>query len=389
MKHLIAIDEIEAVYWDDGRPDRPFDAYEYIDKFISIRTAANLIEFLHAYPGGLIEFHPWIERESPHKLTEGGKYPWFSAKRMNSAMETLNKKMGLGIDWIDSLNDELPNHIGMNREIDRLKSQTFVLANAINAVYAAPKTERKALASELIATIDATQLVDGVDEYSTFLTSLYIAHISLRELLKVAAVANGRGEPQFPITRVDAGAESWSEIGADFDPGPVRRLNVFVPLPAATLLVHFMDKTHAICSLESFSVEHDYLHFDHCGVVGDSIVFEDSYLSFDKVSTLPKHWTNENIARFLTSWALTEWLREYTSRQCVGFDERGFYKSNIDTNEIVDAIFDCISNDRVGICERCGEPFIAGRKESDGSFSRHYCTKTCRNTALKERSNNG
>ena len=387
MKHLIAIDEVEAVYWDDGRPDKPIDACDYIDKFISIRTPANLIEFLHTYPGGLVELRPWVDRVSPHKSTSGSKYSWFEPKRMISAMETVNRKMGLGIDWIDSMNDKLVSHSGIKKENERLMALFYDLVNVIDAVQSAPESNRKALLSKGDALIDAVSF-DGIDEYAVSISSLRLVNDALRLLFKVAAVANGRGKPDFPIIRVDAGPAPWLEDIIDLDVGSIRNLNVIIPFSVAYLLVPFMNRQRAAESLKSFRVEHDSLRFYKCEV-GDYIVFEDSYSSFNEYSTLPNHWTNEYIAKFLTSWALTEWLREYTSKQHVEFNPSGFHRSNTCTNEIVDAIFDYIANDRIGICDRCGMPFVADRKEPDGSFSRHYCTKTCRNTASKERANNG
>ena len=389
LKHLIAIDEVEAVYWDDGRVDHLFDACEYIDKLISIRTPANLIEFLHTYPGGLVSLNPWVERVSAHKLMNDSNPPWFTAKRMNSAMEVINKKMGLGIDWIDSLNDELPNHIGINKEIKRLKSQTHALIDAINAVYSASKEEQNKLLSNLKEIYDAMPFDEGVDAYAANFYSLRLIHIALCELFKVAAVANGRGTTQFPIIRIDAGQDSWSDGDVELEVGPARRMDVMVPLSLASRLVPFMDEERVADSLNGFRVEESYIHLNRCKVIGDAIIFEDGYFLFDGTNKLPIRWTDKAISKFITSWALTEWLREYTSRQRVGFNDNGFYRKDTSTNEIVDAIFDYIANDRVGICERCGEPFVADRKEPDGSFSRRYCTKTCRNTTNKERANNG
>ena len=332
MKKLLAMNSRMAIYSDNSVAERRLNSEDYIKKLLEIRSAKGLVSFLQENPGGLTYLHKMLDRTH---LFDPPLYEnlWFRFSDKN-ILKALNDNSY--VDFLDNATDALDGHITEDE-----------------AIAASLKLWKK---NPLAGEIES-------DLYESSVELLLWRRDRLSDLLKMAAAANGKCDPPLQCEPLVT------------DTGDV---TLRIPYAAfLTMLPYRVDEKRESDVVDDFiDMEID----DYINDKGsDCFYWENDPSEKTIVATYPPFHDERDVAGKLTAWALTAWRSWYTTENRIRFDtDRGFNIEKAHTDDMAQTIIEIVMNDRVGICEVCGRPFVASQHKADGSYYRKYCTNSCK-----------
>lgn len=322
MLQLAAINENAAVYVrNEAMPDVRLDGFKYLNGLLSIRSASGLVEFLRDFPHLLRPSYNPAElplvRDSIN-VAEG--HLKFSQPSM------LNAAASCGVEYFDALMD-----------VD------FPPAKA------GPTWGRKA------------------DVYTLCIRDLEDLAERLGALLLMAAVSYG-GRACEDAFSFDDGTGGPIEIG-----GRAYATRLWVQQRAVAAMLPNEDYSF----FKAYKISDGYAGKDDDAPA--VLIYDGFGDRVEFVSILDREEAVREAAGVITAYALSAWLNRIGAVERVTYSgDGGFDRRDVEVGFVADALTKAVMERRVGVCQRCGKPFVSKKVLTGRGTDKRFCTDSCK-----------